>query len=82
MGRTDCTEPQCLYKGALYLTYDEQIGCRQLVCVCLSVYIAVQLCSQEQEPCRTYSQCLFYVTVNSHRPCSHVTQSVQLCHGP
>ena len=19
MGRTDCTEPQCLYKGALYL---------------------------------------------------------------
>jgi hypothetical protein len=22
MGRTACTEPQCLYKGALYLTYD------------------------------------------------------------
>ena len=21
MGRTACTEPQCLYKGALYLTY-------------------------------------------------------------
>ena len=21
MGRTDCTEPQCLYKGALYLIY-------------------------------------------------------------
>jgi len=21
MGRTTCTEPQCLYKGALYLTY-------------------------------------------------------------
>jgi len=21
MGRTACTEPQCLYKGALYLTF-------------------------------------------------------------
>ena len=23
MGRTVCTQPQCLYKGALYLTFHE-----------------------------------------------------------
>jgi len=25
MGRTACTEPQCLYKGALYLTFTSMI---------------------------------------------------------
>jgi hypothetical protein len=28
MGRTACTEPQCLYKGALYVVYETNI----LVC--------------------------------------------------
>jgi len=27
MGRTACTEPQCLYKGALYLTSVPVQGC-------------------------------------------------------
>ena len=27
MGRTACTEPQCLYKGALYLTSGPVQGC-------------------------------------------------------
>jgi len=26
MGRTACTEPQCLYKGALYVAYCDSIG--------------------------------------------------------
>jgi len=25
MGRTACTEPQCLYKGELYLTFTAQV---------------------------------------------------------
>jgi hypothetical protein len=34
MGRTVCTEPQCLYKGALYLFYQSAVvGCSEVVCV-------------------------------------------------
>ena len=33
MGRTACTEPQCLYKGALYLLY----------LLCNVVYVTIEL---------------------------------------
>jgi len=28
MGRTACTEPQCLYKGALYLYHNNTVNVR------------------------------------------------------
>jgi hypothetical protein len=46
MGRTACTEPQCLYKGALYLTYllnHPSSGLHLLVDVLINA--AVQTCS-------------------------------------
>jgi hypothetical protein len=44
MGRTACTEPQCLYKGALYLTYllnHPNSGVHLLVDVLVTVTVRV-----------------------------------------
>jgi len=38
MGRTSCTEPQCLYKGALYLyrySVEHNIGVYKLLLTCV-----------------------------------------------
>jgi len=34
MGRTACTEPQCLYKGALYLTFISHYECNYTSKLC------------------------------------------------
>ena len=39
MGRTACTEPQCLYKGAIYLTY--RASCVYFYCNQKALYIYV-----------------------------------------
>jgi hypothetical protein len=45
MGRTACTEPQCLYKGALYLTSVPVQGCTLLyLSDCTRVHFSLPQC--------------------------------------
>ena len=45
MGRTACTEPQCLYKGALYLTSVPVQGCTlPYLSACTSVHFTLPQC--------------------------------------
>ena len=45
MGRTACTEPQCLYKGALYLTSVPAQGCTlPYLSVCTRVHFTLPQC--------------------------------------
>ena len=41
MGRTACTEPQYLYKGALYLTFTKTLIDRQFVYIYIYIYIYI-----------------------------------------
>ena len=45
MGRTACTEPQCLYKGALYLTSVPVQGCTLIyLSACTRVHFTLPQC--------------------------------------
>jgi hypothetical protein len=45
MGCTACTEPQCVYKGAFYLTFlhEKCVRARACVCVCACACVRVRV---------------------------------------
>jgi hypothetical protein len=62
MGLTACTEPQCLYKGALYLFFI--ITHSNGVCLCVCVCVCVALVIQQVERMRNIrTHCLWPVWI-------------------
>jgi len=43
MGRAACTEPQCLYKGDLYLTFYSIVSVNQIYFILFYFYFAVKV---------------------------------------
>ena len=74
MGRTACTEPQCLYKGVLYLTYLTSCTNTAYVTVWFQLHLTEGRHLKVTHQFATHSHCIVGTTPNFVKICFVVSE--------